>query len=68
MARRYRLREVEQQRGDLHKVIPPLVNSHGQRGAADALNITQATVSRWLKDNGYSARTVYERQADRQPA
>lgn len=62
MARRFRLREVEQERGNLHQIIPPLVNSHGQRGAADALNITQATISRWLKDNHYRPRTIWERQ------
>lgn len=53
MARRYRLREIENKYGDLHRVIPDLVNKQGQAETARELDVTQATISIWLKENGY---------------
>lgn len=64
MARRFVLRELEEKHGDLHKVIPPLVNERGQLGAALVLGTTQNTISRWLKDNGYVKQETWERQAE----
>ena len=60
MAKPYRLKEVEQQRGNLHKVIPELVNELGsQKAAADALGVSQATISIWLRENNYQPKTTY---------
>lgn len=69
MAKRFKLRELEQQRGDLEKVIPPLVNRDGQKEAARVLGTTQATISNWLKANRYRSKTVYEKaEAEVTPA
>lgn len=59
MAKRYKLRELEQKHGDLHKVIPPLVNTSGQGKTAQALETTQATISNWLKANHYRKHITY---------
>lgn len=61
MARKNRIKELEAEKGDLSLVIPPLANSFGQKGAAVRLKTTQATISRWLKDNDYVARTWWEK-------
>lgn len=53
LARPYKIPELEDRHGDLHKVIPPLANKHGQNEAARILGISQSTVSHWLKSNGY---------------
>lgn len=53
MAKPNRLRELEAAHGNLHDVIPDLVNQKGQAGAAAALGVSGATISTWLKDNGY---------------
>lgn len=54
MAKSHRLQEVEKERGrPLEEIIPPLVNIGGQRRAADELGLSQATISNWLRDNGY---------------
>jgi hypothetical protein len=54
MAKSHRLKEVEKERGQpLEQIIPPLVNIGGQRHAADQLGLSQATISNWLRDNGY---------------
>lgn len=68
MAKRFVLRELEQKHGDLHKVIPPLVNDHSQAEAARILGVTQATVSLWLRKNGYVKREAWERDSEAQPA
>lgn len=59
MARRFKLKELEATKGDLHKVIPPLVNQIGQAGAAEELGVSQFTISRWLRDNGYEMTITY---------
>lgn len=53
MARKDRLKEVQEVRGDLRTHIPPLVNRGGQKAAAEALEVSQSTISNWLKDNRY---------------
>lgn len=60
MAKRFVLRDLESQYGDLHKIIPPLVNTGGQAYAANQLNTTQATISNWLRENGYFKRVTYQ--------
>jgi hypothetical protein len=62
MARRFVLRDLEAQYGDLHKVIPPLVNLGGQKYAAHQLGTTQATISNWLKNHGYKPNITYQKQ------
>lgn len=61
MARRNRLIDEEQRLGKpMIEVIPPLVNTVGQYGAARALNVSQGTISRWLKEHGFkSHRSTY---------
>lgn len=62
MATPLKLKALEAERGDLHKVIPPLVNTHGQTEAARILRISPATVSTWLKANHYRPRTIWEQE------
>lgn len=53
MASPNKLRELEDQYGDLNKVIPKLVNELGQKGAAKKLGASQSFVSMWLNANHY---------------
>lgn len=65
MAKRFKERELEQKHGDLTKVIPPLVNAHGQAEAARQLETSQAFISTWLKKNKFKARrTTWEREGE----
>ena len=50
------------QHGNLHQVIPDMVQKMGQVGASQKLGVTQNWVSRWLRDNGYEPRIVYVRR------
>lgn len=61
MATPNRLQAIEQEHNTpLGELIPRLVNELGsQKDAADALGISQATISTWLKENGYVSKTVY---------
>ena len=68
MARRDVLKDLEAHHGDLHKVIPPLVNQGGQKFAAFQLNTTQSTISLWLKNNGYTQKIEWVKQIDRERA
>ncbi len=50
----------EQHKTPAHVLIPFWVNTLGsQKAAAARLGLSQATVSQWLKDNGYIPRIVY---------
>jgi len=63
MATPYRMKELEQTHGDLRKVIPDVVNRTGsQAEAARELGISTASVSRWLKDNGFRPVVKWERE------
>ena len=64
MARPYKLRELERNVGNLHEVIPSMVNLHGQAEAARRLGVSQFTISRWLKDNGYVQKVRYEKEME----
>jgi hypothetical protein len=46
-------RLLEDQHGDLHEVIPALVEQHGQHKAAYLLGVHQSWISTWLRKNGY---------------
>lgn len=56
-AKPYRVKQVV--KGDPHDEIPEMVNEHGQLEAARILGLSQATISRWLKKNGYIAVTTW---------
>lgn len=62
MARPNRIKELEQQYGDLHTVIPPRVNEKGQAETGRELGISSATISTWLKKHGYKPRIVYVKE------
>ena len=62
------IRKLEQERGDLHAVIPPLVEQYGQIRAGRILGISASTVNKWLKDHGYRRRVKYERIAPKPAA
>jgi hypothetical protein len=49
----YKEKELTEKHGDLHKVIPVLVNQHGQHGASQQLGVTQSFISYWLRKNDY---------------
>lgn len=61
MARRNRLPEIEKEHSEsLHTLIPRLLaEMQTQKAVADHLGISQATLSVWLRDNGFIAKTVY---------
>lgn len=59
MAKRHKIPELERQHGDLHAVIPPMVNQFDQAYTANQLATSQATVSRWLKNNGYCKKVTW---------
>jgi len=54
MAKRGKLDELQKAGWDLEKTIPAMVNSGGQKRAADELGVTQASISNWLKKQGYT--------------
>lgn len=63
--------DVEQEQGQpLDVLIPTLLQEMGsQKAVADYLGISQASISIWLKDNGYQAKTIWEKVSnDEQPA
>lgn len=55
MAKRFKLKEVQEQKGDLGTVIPDLLKAHNgsQKDVAEELGVTQATISNWLKENDF---------------
>lgn len=55
------IKKLEQERGDLHQVIPALVNRYGQVEAGRRLGVSAATISIWLRRHGYRRITRYER-------
>lgn len=62
MARRFKLRELEREKGKpLDIIIVPLVNEGGQALAAKKLGVSQSAISDWLRDNGYVSRTYWQK-------
>jgi hypothetical protein len=60
MARPNRLKEIEAQYGDLQKIIPAKVNELGSiKAAAEFFGTSEATLSVWLRNNGYVLRFTY---------
>jgi hypothetical protein len=62
MSTPHRWKEVARNRDEpLDAVVPRLVNTYGQLGAALRLGVSQAAVSMWLKRNGYVRVTRWEK-------
>jgi hypothetical protein len=59
LARRHRIKELEQKHDNLESLIVALVNAGGQAAAARELKVTQATISQYLKRNSYRPKTIY---------
>ena len=55
MAKRFKLKQIEEERGDLKVLIPKLLEKHDgiQKSVADELGVSQATISFWLSQNGF---------------
>ena len=58
----YKLSEEDQ------RSIPALVNQAGVVFAAQQLGVSAATISRWLKANGYEVQTVWTLTAEAKAA
>lgn len=54
-----KVRVLEQEHGDLSRVIPALVNECGQSAAGRRLGVSSATISRWLRRNRYQPFTQW---------
>lgn len=65
MAKKDVLKELEAKHGDLEALIVPIVNRAGQKAAADRLNISQATISTFLKSKGYVPETKYVKKGEK---
>jgi DNA invertase Pin-like site-specific DNA recombinase len=63
---KYKINELQQKHGDLHEVIPNLVNRYGQYPTAKQLGVSVHTINRWLKENGWQREVKYVRR-DEQP-
>jgi len=61
----YKEKELERLHGDLHDLIPEMVNKHGQSFTAVSLGVSQHFISTWLKKNGYVAGVVYVKMTDK---
>jgi len=68
MATPYRLQQVVQEHNTpLEVLIPQMVNALGsQKDAADKLGVSQATISTWLKENGYVSKTTYVKVTEKE--
>lgn len=64
MATPHKLKALQEARGlDLESVIPALLADLGtQKAVAEHLGLSQATISTWLRDNGYVPKVIYVKQ------
>jgi predicted transcriptional regulator len=62
------IKKLEQDRGNLHDVIPLLVEQYGQIRAGQMLGVSATTISRWLKEHGYERRTMWVRNLEKSEA
>lgn len=58
---------IVEMRGNLHDVIPPMVNRMGQQQAAQQLGVSPFTINRWLRQNGYVLKRQYIRESEAKP-
>lgn len=63
-----KVRKLEEKHGDLHQIIPPLVNEYGQWEAGKRLGVSGTTLSRWLRHHGYRLETRWIRDIDKEQA
>lgn len=62
MARQNKIEEIARERGKpADSIVLPLVNKIGQRLTAEKLGVSQATVSKWLEDNGYVLSSFWQK-------
>lgn len=54
--------QLQAQYGDLHQVIPHMVNELGQLKASQKLGTSVATINRWLKENHYNLSRIYVKE------
>ena len=52
-------RVEERHHKKLEALIPDLVNTIGQKSTAEALQVSTAFISQWLKKNGYIAKITW---------
>jgi transcriptional regulator with PAS, ATPase and Fis domain len=66
MAKRYRLQEIERERGDLNIVIPSLLEKHNgnQKSVAKELGVAHSTICLWLHKNNYEQRVMWVRSQE----
>lgn len=59
-----KLEQIEQERGDLNKIIPALLREYDgmQNLVALELGVAPSTVGLWLKDNGYIRKISYVKE------
>ena len=50
---KYKDKSLEAIHGDLHGLIPTMVNKYGQVYTAQSLGVSQYFISDWLRRNGY---------------
>lgn len=64
MARVNKIKEMARERGISEDwLVLPLVNRGGQALAARELKVSQATISKWLEDNRYINRAMWQKDA-----
>lgn len=56
---------IVEQHGNLHDVIPKVVNRVGQIKGAEILGVSPFTLNRWLKNNGYELKRMYVRKEEK---
>lgn len=62
MARRFKLRDLQKEKGrPLDAIIVPLVNAGGQKHAAEKLGVSQSAISDWLRENHYTSITFWQK-------
>ena len=59
-----RMKNLEKKYGNLHPIIPKLVNQSGQNEAGKQLGVSASTLSKWLKQNGYVLKRQYVRESE----
>jgi DNA invertase Pin-like site-specific DNA recombinase len=69
MGKPNRLKEVEEQHGELEEIIPATVNRLGSaKDAAKLFGVSDSTINKWLREHGYVLTQVYVKEGGgRQP-
>jgi hypothetical protein len=58
---RKRLVRLNKAKGNLDHLIPKLVNEAGQAHAAQVLDVSPSTISRWLRKNNYRPEIIWRK-------